>query len=300
MLPFHKDYIMPQPSKDAVAFGFDRAYAMVNSTAVQRELLKYAKHQPVSAANFSITNPIHVCSSAYLGFPMMPYDEKTLKESIGPNGAFTRTVKDRVKQTQDTIDEINRTAIFAGFQLAYDPDTPTDIAGLELLRPMLGDFVDRLPLFDQDMAYMNAGRAARLHHFAREYSQPNVGALNAYLRTLNEVAISWGVGSFSNLNVPTKYMDYLAKRDNSDPSVSKALELMEAKRHHLKTESPYIIDLFVQSHANRDLPYFVDVVDGGVLIEVRHGSQVLRDVVKSKFITNDGSGLLQAIMAQPF
>ncbi|CAM3682889.1 hypothetical protein [Polaromonas hydrogenivorans] len=287
---------MSRPSQDARQYAYDRLHACIRHYPNQRKLLKYVDHKPISPSVFDITNPEHVCDAAYFGIPLLPYDEKSFKASVAPGGAFTRIVDARIRDVEVRIQKINSVGLFMGFQIKYDRKKPLPMQSLELMRPMLGDFIDLVPQFEKDREYVNSGHAARLDHFAHEYRQPNLGAMLAFFRRLDEVAGKRGYGSFAHLCVPTRFMDYLTNAHAENAGMQEALEKMQVKRDQLKKESPYIIEMFLKSHARSDLPYCVDMRDEELFIEMRYASYSVEEYIKSEFISNDDTGRLLASM----
>lgn len=287
---------MSAPSKDAQEYSYDRSHAFIHGTPNRRGLLKYVEHKPVRPSAFCITDPEHVCLAAYFGFPLIPYDEKSFKACVAPGGAFTRTVGARIRDVEARIEKINRAGLFMGFQLKYDRKTPLNTENLKLMRPTLGDFIDLVPQFEKDREYVKGGHAARLNHFAREYRQPNSGAMLAFFRELDAIAKKWGYGSFAHLCVPTRFMGHLAKAHAEDPSMQGALAEMQVKRNQLKKESAHIIEMFLESYARSDLPYRVDIRGEELFIEMRYPTHSVGEYSKSEFIDNDDTGRLLAMM----
>lgn len=287
---------MSHPSQDAQQYAYERSWAFIHGTPNRCALLKYVDQKPVLSSAFCITNPEHICNAAYFGFPLTPFDEKSFKACVAPGGTFTRTVDARIRDVEARIEEINRVSFSGGFQLKFDRKTPSDMEILDLMRPTLGDFVDLVPQFDKDLEYVTGGHAARLNHFAREYRQPNSGAMLSFFRKLDAIAEKWGYGSFAHLCVPTRFIDQLAKTHAEDPSMQEALAAMQIKHNQLKKESPHIIEMFLKSHARSDLPYYVDMRGEELFIEIRYPTHSVGEYSKSEFTGNDETGRLLAMM----
>lgn len=288
---------MSHPSLDAQQYGYNRLYTLLHGYSNLCDLLtKYVDYKPVCPSVFDITNPEHVCDAAYIGIPLLPYEENSFKACVAPGGTFTRTVDARIRDVEVRIQKINRGAFFMGFQIKYDRKKPLPSQSLEPMRSMLGDFIDLLPQFEKDREYVRNGHAARLDHFAHEYRQPNSGAMLVFLRRLNEVAQKRGHVSFAHLCIPTRFMDYLTSLKVKNVGMQKSLTEMQVKRDQLKKESPYIIEMFLKSRVGSDLPYFVDMVGDELLIKMQYPTHSLEEYIKSEFISNDDTGRLLASM----
>ncbi|WP_316149646.1 hypothetical protein [Cupriavidus sp. BIC8F] len=249
--------------------------------------MKYSRHQPPSVESFSILNPEHVCLAAFFGFPMLPVNKAAMTEAVSDGGAYTRTVKARVKDIQDTIDDFNRRHLF--FKIEFDPKTPTSEEDIELIRLVTGDFADNLMQYDADRRYLRGSSAARLHAFAVEYRHRSFSELKSFVGALDSTANRWGYGSYANLCAPTRFMNHILSKHAIDPGMLEALQAMDSKRDLLKRYSPYIVQAFLRCRAGQTGEFRIDVDEDGLYLEAKHGDSIVLESLKGEFVANDES-----------
>ena len=286
---------MFHPSQDADAFGYSRAYAQLHATLGLTLLAANARHQLPSVESFDITDGEHVCIAAFMGFPMLPFDRKSIDNAVGSEGAFTRTVTARVRDVEIRTREANRLLLCAGVQICYDPSSPTDPKEVELLRPFVGGFVDDLLQYHFDREYLRSGRSGKLNHLAREYRRANLGLLEDFVAELDSIASGWGYGSYANLCVPTRFIRHLEARSKQDASRSKALEAMNESRDHLKRHAPYVIEAFLASRSG-EAEFKIDVTEDELKIDFDAEGLHIQETIAGAYIPNDDTGRLFEIM----
>jgi hypothetical protein len=286
---------MSHPTQDARAFGYTLAHAHLHATPGLRRLVTQSPHPLPPVESFDITQGEHVCIAALMGFPMLPYDRKSINEAVGPSGAFTRTVTARVRDVEIRVREANERLQMFGVQIGFDPNKPTQPEEIELLRPFVGELVDHLLQLDADRAYLRSGHSGRLNHLAREYRHANLGRLEAFIEELDAIAAGWGYGAYANLCVPTRFMQHLNTRSPPGALQRPALQAMHDRRDHLKRHAPWVIEAFVASREHES-DVRIEVTSEALNIGFEVDGLHIQETITGAYVPNDDTGRLFEVM----
>lgn len=284
-------------SQDSLDFGYDEFYDAYLSVPYYYGLMGLSKAILVSPSIFSAKNPQHVCVAALHGHTIYPFDERTIKERVKKDGVYHKTLTARMKIHAEVVAQFNDWQKREGWKcggvitIVLDENEPCTQEDFERFG-LRGTPVAKAALeYETDCKFFSLGQSGRLNHFARHFGFPNLEALQAFVRRLDDEAINMGFPSYASFCVATRYMDNLSKVYAARPSAQPALSELEAKRDLLKHESVFVIERFMACRVTDEgESFYVDINEEGVFINLRGGPlKGEAGIVTSKYLSDRSS-----------
>lgn len=280
-------------SQDSIDFGYDEFYNAYLSVPYNQGLMGLSKAILVPPPIFSAKNPQHVCLAALHGHIIYPLDERTIKDRVKEDGPYPKTLSARMKSFAEVVSAFNDQQRRAGWMfggvitIVLDDDDPFTREQFERIG-LDGTTIAKAALeYEADREFFSFGQSGRLNHFARHLGFPNVAALKAFVRRLDDEAIHMGFPSYATICVATRYMDHVCKAYATQSSAHLALDELQTKHDLLQRESVFLTERFMACRLTDERKLFhVDVNDEGVLIDLHEGPLKGAGIVTSRYLSD--------------
>lgn len=276
------------PSCDGFAFGYVEFYNDYLSVPFNRALVEFSGIPLPSPAVFSVRDPLHVAVAAQHGHQIFPVNEADIKTKVNDGEPYARNVEARMAEFRQMVAAHNahqdKFSMFAGGAVKIViEDTPFTIEEFESVG--LGESViaHAATQFEKDREFFRLGRSGRLNHFAKEYGFPNLKALTAHLQKVDQAAQHLGIPSYAVLCTTSRYIDHVLARSEGDPAMTAAIGALRKQRVLLTRESVFLVECFIACRVTEaDTPFYVEVLEDGVSIEVRNGPRAGKAIIGSR------------------
>ncbi len=280
----------PCPSQDSVEFGYDEFYAEYLGVPYNRGLIELSRAQIIAPSDFSAHDPRHLCLAALHGHIIYPTDECEIEACIGDDSPYAKTIATRMENFRVMVADFNAkqksVASYAGGMITIDidDDDPFTLEQFEFLGLGESAIAKAALQYEWDRKYFTSSRSGRINHVAQEYGFANIEKLKMFLDRLNNEAQAIGYESYGTICTATRFMDYLGQKYSGQANMKPALEALHQKRDFLQQQSAFTIERYLACRivGSRE-PYFLEVNDEGVLIELREGRFVGSAIVSSRF-----------------
>lgn len=280
-------------SQDSIEFGYDEFYNAYLSVPYNQGLMDLSKAILVHPCIFSAKDPRHVCLAALHGHIIYPFDERAIKDRVKNDGPYPKTLTARMKCFAELVSDFNDQQRQVGWMsggvitIVIDESDPFTREQFELVG-LGGTVIAKAALqFEADREFFVLGHSGRINHFARHLGFPNLEALNAFVRRLDDEAVQMGFPSYATICVATRYMDHVSKVDATQSSAHPVLGELQAKRDFLKHNSVFVIERFVACRVtNQRKAFYVDVNEEGTFIALRDGPLKGAGIVMSQYLSD--------------
>lgn len=276
------------PSRDGFAFGYVDFYNAYLSVPFNRALVEFSGIPLPSPAVFSVRDPLHVAVAAQHGHQIFPPNEAEIKTKVNDGDPYARNVEARMAEFRQMVADHNacqdKISMFAGGAVKIlIEDAPFTIEEFELAG--LGESViaQAAMQFEKDREFFRLGRSGRLNHFAKEYGFPNLKALTAHIGEIDQAAQRLGIPSYAVLCTTSRYIDHVLARSEGDPAMTAAVGALREQRALLTRESVFFVECFIACRvAEANTPFYIEVLEDGVSVEVRSGPRAGKAIVASR------------------
>jgi hypothetical protein len=280
-------------TQDSIVFGYDAFYDAYLGVPYNLGLVELSEDQLPDPTAFSAHEPRHVCLAALHGHMINPVDEHSIKARVKDDAPYTKTIAARIEIFKRMVAEFNAEQqrvgrYFGGIVKLViddnDPFTEEQFASVGLG----GTAIAKAALqYEVDRKYFMLGHAGRLNHFAQHYGFSNLEGLKAFVNRLDVESQAMGYGSYATLCTSTRFMKHLEEKYRENADMKPALDALREKSELLRRESAFTIERFVACRrVGFEEPYFVDVSDDGVFIELREGQFKGAGMVCSQFVSD--------------
>lgn len=279
------------PSQDSIEFGYDDFYAYYLGVPYNRGLIELSRAQVIHPSDFSVHEPRHLCLAALHGHIIYPIDKGAIEASVGDDSPYAKTIVTRMENFREMVADFNaeqkRFAPYTGGEIQMDiDDDPITPEQFEIFGLGESAIAKASLQYERDRKYFELGRSERLNHFAQEYGFANLEKLKEFLDRLDIEAREIGYESYTTICTSIRFMDYLKQKYSGQASMTSALDALHQKRGLLQQQSAFTIERYLACRivGSRE-PYYVDINDEGVLIELREGRFAGAGVVSSRFLS---------------
>lgn len=280
-------------SQDSIEFGYDEFYDAYLGVPYNQGLMDLSKAILVPPSIFSAKDPRHVCLAALHGHIIYPFDERTIKDRVKNDGPYPKTLTARMKCFAELVSDFNDQQRQVGWvsggviTIVIDESDPFTREQFELVG-LGGTAIAKAALqFEADREFFSLGHSGRINHFARHLGFPNLEALNAFVRRLDDESVQMGFPSYATICVATRYMDHVSKVDAAQSSAHPALGELQAKRDLLKQKSVFVIERFVACRVTDERKsFYVDVNEEGTFIVLHDGPLKGAGIVTSQYLSD--------------
>ncbi|MFZ6638532.1 hypothetical protein ACO0LL_02265 [Undibacterium sp. TC4M20W] len=276
------------PSSDGVAFGYADFYKEYLSIPSNRALVELSRIPLPSPTVFSVHDPLHVAVAAQHGHQVFPIDEANFKARVKDGAPYARSVVSRIAEFHEMVAAHNArekqlSKFLGGAKIIVIEDTPFTIEEFEAVG-LGGTVIAQAAMqFQLDRAFLRLGHSGRLNHFAREYGFSNVTELIVHIGKLDHAAQQLGSPSYMVLCTTSRYIDHVLAQSGDDPSMKIAVAALSEQRDLLMRESVFLVERYVACRiAGADSPFYIEMLEEGVSIELRDGSHAGKCIVSSK------------------
>lgn len=276
------------PSSDGAAFGYADFYYEYLLIPANRALVEFSCIPLPSPAVFSVRDPLHVVLAAQHGHQVFPVDEADIKARVKDGAPYARNVKSRIAEFHQMVAAHNarqeQLSVFSGGTIKIViEDTPFTIDEFEAVGLGKSVIAQAAMQFELDRAFFRLGHSGRLNHFAREYGFQNLQKLTTYIRELDQAAQRLGAPSYAVLCTTSRYIDHVLAKSEGDPKMTAAVAALREQRALLMRQSVFLVERFVACRAaDADTPFYIDVLEDGVSIELRCGPHTGTAIVFSE------------------
>ena len=280
-------------SQDSIDFGYDEFYEAYVSVPYNQGLMGLSKASLVSPSVFSAKDPRHVCLAALHGHVIYPFDERTIKDRVKKDGPYPKTLSARIKRFAEVVSAFNDQQrrvgrmFGGGIRIVLDDNDPFTREQFECFGLGGTDIAKAALEYEDDREFFLLGHSGQLNHFARHLGFPNVEALKAFVRRLDDEAIHMGFPSYATICVATRYLDHVSKVYAAQSSAHPGVDELHAKYDLLQRESVFVIERFMACRVtDESKSFYLDVNDEGVLIVLHEGPLKGAGIVTSQYLSD--------------